>query len=609
MKTKKLSAVRAAVRDHLRNAAVAYLVLLISLLLTALVWRYVSENVEAQESLRFEETVEATREAIDQRMDTYLDAMFAGRGLFAASESVERDEWRDYIAGSEIERRYPGIQLIGYAEYVSQEEKDAHVDRVREEGFPDYALRPRIEQPEYFPVSYIYPLDKANRTRFGYDRYRNPTHRAVMDEARDTSSPRATGKVPVFSEASPGSLADLSLQPGIVVYLPIYRDGEPPGNVAERRQALEGFIVSEFRADALLEGIFGERVDPAIDFEVYDGDDLIPGNLLYDDDGIRRAREDDSAPRFSHLTEIDVAGQTWSLSFSTLPGFEQYPQRNLPLFVLLSGLAISLLLFGVTWMLGRSRTLAKRVGATLEVTNKGLEDANRELQAANKELEAFSYSVSHDLRTPLRSIDGFSQILLKNHAEDLDEQGRDYLGRVGRASQRMGELIDDLLGLSRVTRAELEHKVVDLSALAKGVAAELQRSQPERRVRFEINEGLVAEGDAKLLRVVLENLLGNAWKFTGKKGEGARIEFGAERRAEGQVYYVRDDGAGFEMAYADKLFGAFQRLHGANEFEGTGIGLATVRRVVERHGGRVWAEGEVGEGATFYFTLPKKGGA
>ncbi|HEY3225517.1 MAG TPA: response regulator, partial [Planctomycetota bacterium] len=226
-----------------------------------------------------------------------------------------------------------------------------------------------------------------------------------------------------------------------------------------------------------------------------------------------------------------------------------------------------------------------------------------ELEQKNLELEAFSYSVSHDLRAPLRSIDGFSKALLEDYAERLDDQGRDHLGRVRNAAQRMGELIDDLLQLSRVGGSEMRRERADLSALAHAVAAELQERDPHRRVRFVIHEGLLAEADPRLTRVVLENLLGNAWKFTGK-ADDPTIEFGALKDDRDTAYFVRDNGTGFDMQYAGKLFAPFQRLHSAAEFPGSGIGLAIVQRVVGRHGGRVWAEGSVGKGATFFWTLP-----
>jgi signal transduction histidine kinase len=238
----------------------------------------------------------------------------------------------------------------------------------------------------------------------------------------------------------------------------------------------------------------------------------------------------------------------------------------------------------------------------LQERNETLRRNAAELLAANQELDAFAYSVSHDLRAPLRSIDGFSQILLEDYAAQLDEGGRDSLRRVRAASQRMGALIDDLLKLARVTRVEMRTERVDLSAMAHEIAAELQRTAPDRQVEFAIASGLEARADPPLLRVVLENLLRNSWKYTAKQPR-PRVEFGSTEANGGRAFMVRDNGAGFDMKYMDKLFGVFQRLHSATEFEGTGVGLATVRRIITRHGGRIWAEGAVDHGATFYFTL------
>jgi two-component system, NtrC family, sensor kinase len=230
-----------------------------------------------------------------------------------------------------------------------------------------------------------------------------------------------------------------------------------------------------------------------------------------------------------------------------------------------------------------------------------LELKNADLEVKNDELESFSYSVAHDLRAPLRSIDGFSLALLEDCGDKLDDAGKEYLNYVRQSTQHMARLIDDLLALSRVTRTPLDRAEADISSIARGVASRLAKSWPDRRVEIIVAPHMIADCDHHLLTIVFENLLGNAWKFTGKR-DGARIEVGVIDE-DPRTYFVRDNGAGFDMSYASKLFGVFQRLHSTSEFEGTGIGLATVQRIIRRHGGRIWAEGAVGEGATFYFTL------
>ncbi|MGH7507442.1 MAG: sensor histidine kinase [Longimicrobiales bacterium] len=258
-------------------------------------------------------------------------------------------------------------------------------------------------------------------------------------------------------------------------------------------------------------------------------------------------------------------------------------------------------------VVGEDVTERLRAERALQELNAELEErvASRtaELATANRELEAFSYSVSHDLRAPLRSIDGFSQALVEDLGDAIEPAAREHLRRIRAGAQRMAELIDDLLRLSRINRYELAHEAVDLTGLARAVAAELRQHEPDRDVTIRIADHLAVEGDRRLLRLMLENLIGNAWKFTRRKS-GARIDVGAELHDDAFMYFVRDNGAGFDMRYADKLFGVFQRLHPLTEFEGTGIGLAIVQRIVIRHGGAIAAFGEIGKGATFHFELP-----
>ena len=374
-------------RKHLRYWGAAYGVLLISLFLTALAYYYVSQNVEAQTRARFDDTTRAIQEAIERRTRAYLDAMFGARGLFYASESVTRGEWDTYVQGIEPDKRFKGLQALSYAQRMEPEGREVYERRALQEDLP--ALQPDFipggERSTYFPITYTGPLDAANESRLNYDFYAEAAHREAMDRARDTGEPRATRIVYVLTEAPPNSEADLALQPGFVVYLPIYREGEALGTLAERRRALQGFVVGSFISDQLLDGIFAGSFKPAIDFEVYDGADVGSSPLLYDNDGIKRAGEMGGNPMFAKNTHIETAGREWSLYFATLPRFEKGTESNLPLFVLASGLTVSLSLFGITSMLVRSRTLA--------------EHASKDLEEANKELEAFSSEAETRYRT------------------------------------------------------------------------------------------------------------------------------------------------------------------------------------------------------------------
>ncbi len=238
-----------------------------------------------------------------------------------------------------------------------------------------------------------------------------------------------------------------------------------------------------------------------------------------------------------------------------------------------------------------------------EMTHRGFREANERLESAVRELESFSYSVSHDLRAPLRTISAFTQALAEDLRYQLDDKSRDHLRRVLAAASRMNELIDALLELSRISRSDLGRHKVDLSSVADAVVDELRRRDVSRRLGATVAPDMIVQADGRLVRILLDNLLGNAWKFTAKS-DAPHVEVGSETRDDGTVYFVRDNGAGFDMSYAERLFTPFQRLHSEREYAGTGIGLATARRIVERHGGRIWAQSEPGKGTTFYFTLP-----
>ena len=455
---------------YLRRLTAAYGVLLIALLLTVIAWYYVRQVVEVQNHARFEESTLATQEALERRTKAYLDAMFGARGLFNASESVTREEWDNYVAGIDPAGRFEGLQALGYAQRVDPEQRESFMRKTQDEGLP--AMRPDLnpggERSVYFPLTRTGPLGKANQSMLNYDLYTEDVHKKTMDLARDSGEPRATKMVYVLGEAPRNSTADLALQKGFVVYLPIYQEGEPQGSVTERRRALRGFIVGSFVSYELVDGIFKGSFDPAIDFEVYDGGNPASSPSIYDRDGIRRDEKKRDEFLFFKESRILVAGREWTLYFTTLPAFEQGAESNLPPFVLASGLVMSLLIFGITLLVVRSRTRAEHYSKDLEV--------------ANEELESFYYSVEQELGTArsiqhallpkdLPKLEGWK---IAYHYQPAREVGGDFYDFLRLDDGRVGLVIGDVSG--------------------KGIAAALVMANTQSVLRAVARRGNVAPG-------------------------------------------------------------------------------------------------------------------
>ena len=852
-----------------------WLILALSLALTLWAWHFTSLELRQSARLRFEQDVARIEDAVQDRLRLYENSLLGGQGLFAASGAVSREAWRNYVEKLDLQIRYPGIQGIGFTLRVPAGVKQAHVAAIRAAGFPDYDIRPAAEREEYHSIIYLEPFRDRNLRAFGYDMFSEPVRRAAMERARDTGVPAMSGKVTLVQETT----ADI--QPGFLMYVPVYRGGGTPKTVEARRSALLGFVYSPFRMNDLMEGVLARHAE-RVAFHIFDGRDATPASLLYGS-GSPAAR-----PLFTDTKMLELGGRPWTFQFATGPAFDATVERREPILVLLSGFAISLLLFGTTWSFANSRSRALALARTMteelresreqyravtetasdaiisaddqgrivylnraaqrilgysadealgqpltllmperfqqphqlgfqrfmttgqahiigktlelvatrkdgkefpveisvsnwttanrtyftailrditarkevqdaltklkdelelqvrqrtaelnavldevrrserhyrmlfeanphpmwvydlvtlqylavndaavkhygytrqeflgmtiaairppeeeekirtlvhnldhsrahkgiyrhlkkggdpidvEVVSDRLEFAGRqarlvlahdvterkraedeiqrlnaelerrvkertaELEAANHELEAFSYSVSHDLRAPLRHIDGFADLLHDQCASALDDSGRRYLGIISESVKQMGQLIDDLLVFSKMGRIEMHQTRVSMAELVKEVIKALADESRNRNIEWAIEPLPEVRGDYSLLKQVWMNLLSNAIKYTRPR-HLAKIEIGYSTKAGELEFHVQDNGAGFEMEYADKLFGVFQRLHRPEEFEGTGVGLANVRRIVTRHGGRTWAQGEIDRGAIFYFTLP-----
>ena len=710
-----------------RAYLLAVIILLGSLLM---VWTYARTVAERERQAAETEFVAASNEIamlLQQRLLQYDLALRGGVSLYWSVARPTARQWRDYVGGLDIDRRFSGLMGLGYVPYLRRSDLELLQLQMRDEGRGLFQIRPHGAREVYGPILYLEPQTIANRAAVGYDMFSEAQRRQAMSAARDSGEIRISAPVRLLQQPARGD-------PGLLMYAPIYANGIQPGNAVARRIAIAGWVYAPFGAEAFVHS----AIEPFAIRHAIRITDVAGGGAgaeIYRDHDF-----DEAADALRYSNSYDVYGRKWRIDFQSTGGQAGLAARSSDLrTTIVSGVITSLLLFAVVLVLAHTQSRAERLASAMsesyrrseqrfrsamqysasgialldrdgriveanpaladilgissgalagtlfssrfvesagdalgrsggegphrvtwqlrrsdgdirlvqlvhsqvpgdpgsdvsalvqvdDVTDRlraerqvrdlnrtlevRVEQRTRELTLANHELESFAYSVSHDLRAPLRTVEGFGRVLTERFGQVLGDDGRGYLSRVRNAATRMDELIDALLKMSRITREPLRHDELDLSRIAAEVAAELAQGDPARRVEVVIEPGLRARGDAALVRNLLQNLLGNAWKFTAGKGD-ARIEFAHDAQApvadDGALaaFLVRDNGAGFEPAYASKLFRPFKRLHSGEEYEGHGIGLATVKRIVERHGGTIRAEGQVGSGATFRFTLPR----
>jgi signal transduction histidine kinase len=503
--------------------------------------------------------------------------------------------------------RFPSLAGLGYAAYTSRHGLERLQVETRAAGRGLLTVFPRGVREFYGPILYIEPKTAENLSVIGYDMYSEPVRHAAMEAAWRAAAPRMTGRVRLLQDLDPTSA-------GLLIYVPVFRGGTAPQTAPQRQGALTGWVYAPVRVARFVQQAL-KPIKREVTFRMFDATDG-QSVLLYEDPQHAAVQE----PAFVESRDVLVYGRTWHFEFASPPIEEAVPALGPLRTALVVGLLASLLLFGIAWSLAYTEMRAQRLAAQMteavrrsEARVRGLnrslevrvETRTRELSEANRELESFAYSVSHDLRAPLRAIEGFGRVLEDRYQSALDDTGRDYLRRVRGAAARMGELIESLLKVSRVTRGALQVEGLDLTRMAEEIVGELRAADPNRVVDVVIQPALQARGDRALVHSLLQNLLGNAWKFTRDR-EDARIVFGREEGGDvdrPHAFFVHDNGVGFEQTYVDKLFRPFQRLHDEERFAGEGIGLATVKRIVERHGGSILASGRPGHGAVFTFTL------
>ena len=702
----------------------AVLVLVVSVLFVLVAWDHARQRELRLASQQFRSIAGQQASLVQMHLNNIEVTLRGGASLFAAVDQPTPEQWRGYVDGLRVPARFPYVLGLGYAVYVDARELIRLQETWREQGRGLLEIRPRGHREHYGPILYLEPQSAPNQTARGFDMYSEPTRRAAMHAAMHSGQSQLSGRLVLMRDV-------VRSEHSLVLYMPVYGGVAAADSLQLRQASMRGWVFAPFRIGAMLRA----ALPPAQTRTMLRVVDTTDGGhvVMHQDAGIDATRH-----AFTHSLTMLFYGRRWRFDFFSGPTASAAPQLAALDKLLLAGLAASLLLFAMTWMLASTEARARRLATDMtqsyrrseqrfrnamqySAIGKALLDSNgaivennpafarifgrsddmlrghslnefldegdtqplvtaqmqaldesggvirltrtlhrddgelrhvhltfapvpnepgidvsrlvqvedvtervraesavqalnrtlearvaartRELSEANRELESFAYSVSHDLRAPLRAIEGFSRILGERHAAGLDPTGHDYLERVRRATARMAELIDALLKLSRIGRSGLRVEDVDFSALAEEVGAGLADAEPERQVELRVQPGMRVRGDRALLLTLLDNLMGNAWKFT-RNSPSPLVEVGMEADVQGVAgFFVRDNGAGFDAGYADKLFRPFQRLHSQDEFPGHGIGLASVKRIIERHGGRIDAVGSPGQGATFRFNL------
>jgi signal transduction histidine kinase len=569
---------------HMRRGAAAYSVLLLALLLTLLASYYVRQNVESEARIRFDDFTLTVKRDIYHRVSRYLDAMFGARGAFLGSDPVEREDWGGYVKALEPEARYRpnGLQSLGFAKYVKPGEREDFAREARQEGGRALWPEPDGERVAYFPLEFVAPYNEVNRRMLGYDAYSDPIHRSAMDRARDTGSPQATGLVYVLTDASRNTGKDLVRRKGIAFYLPVYQEGETRNTVAERRDALRGFVVATLPTEKLFGDTFSKRFHPAIDFEVYDGKDVTSSPLLYDSNGVKHAGEKGNAALFSGDQRIKKRsiGRYWTLYFSTLPAFAiGSAKNNLPIFVLETGVIVSLLLFGITWMLTRSRSRAFRA-------SEDLKEANMELQRSREGLVSAREEERRRLRRDLHDGVGpqLAALMLElETASELVSENPEASGLMVKLSEHAKQIVSDVRRSAHTLRPPALDELGLVEALREGA---MQYSSAGLHVSVESPEELSqlpAAVEVACYRIAQEALT-NVVRHAGARYCSIRIRL--DQEAGVLSVEVEDDGRGIR------------------DNDRAGVGMSSMRERTEELGGRCIVKPLAGGGTLVRALLP-----
>nr|BDT38128.1 CHASE domain-containing protein [Myxococcus sp. MH1] len=579
--------------SHVRRNAAALLALLMGLLVTAGATTYIRRGVSLRRQQLFDDATADGSVALLQRLDVYQAMLLGTRGVFTGSEAVERREFRAYTESLEVRQRYPGIQAVGLARWLSRDELARHEARMRQEGFPQYRVWPEDAREHHAVVDLVEPFDVNNLRVLGFDIMSEPARRAALERAMRSGLPAATGKVQLVSEP-----VDQVAQAGFVIYVPLYAGMVEPTTPQARGERLEGFVFGAFRMKDFVEGLRFQGFQSTIDLTIYDGATVSEPARLY----TSHPGAPDAGGLRQQLT-VQVAGVPWTLVFTTREAFMRGTRSSHPFTVAGGGLLMSLLLFLVTRAQVNARALAEQASAE----HRRLAD---EAQAAVRVRDEFLSVAAHELRTPLTSLKLQLQLLFRQLRQPgpLDAERLERgVETCERQTTRLTKLVDSLLDVARLSsgRMELQLEDVELGELVRELARRFEAEAQAAGVRLEVDapEPMTGRWDRLRLEQVLTNLMSNALKY----GHGAPVDVRVRGDAELARVEVQDRGIGIAPEDAARVFDRFERAVSSRHYGGLGLGLFITRQLVEAHGGRILLESRPGEGSTFIVHLPRAG--
>jgi signal transduction histidine kinase len=589
-------------RQELESAATLHwfhwLIVTLSLLLTFFAWCYSKSELEARGKVQFDREAEQAVELVQERMRKYENALWGGVALMDASDSdVDFDHWKAYADSFNIEQKYPGINGIGVIHALQPEEFPDYLTSQRNRR-PDYNVHPPHSESECYPVSYIIPV-QGNEKAVGLDMAHETNRFTAAKKSRDTGDAQITGPITLVQDSG-GT-------PGFLFCAPFYQGGTP-ANKRELKAQFSGMVYAPFVVWKLMEGVL-EKEKRHVVIRLLDGDDV-----MYDEH-LSSEADFDPDPLFKRSITASCYGRTWTFDIWSAKSFREVSLVSQPMIILVGGIFIDAMLILLFVSISRASHKALRYADSmtnqLEATAKELK-ANqhdlaaraRELEDSNAELEQFAYVASHDLQEPMRKISSCCQILLEDYGDKFDDEGKEWVGFAVDSAHQMRNLIRDLLAFSRVDRTDTDVCQVDAKSICLMAIEKLQGSIDDANAQVACHELPKVGANQTRLGQLFQNLIGNGIKYRGSRFPV--IEVGSESAGDFWRFYVRDNGIGIEPKYADKIFAIFQRLHGKEEFSGTGIGLAICKKIVERAGGKIWFDSTPGDGSTFYFTWPKE---